>query len=145
MAAQTFVSGKTGRVSWGNTNLFMKDWRLSVEADMIPADAFEKTASNGEYFRSYLTGLIGGTANISGLFDTTASQMPSGTALAIRAGKSIAASGGQVTSVFLGITTTIGYTILGKVKSIEPSNSVDGAAEFSFTIQIEDVQYTSQT
>jgi hypothetical protein len=142
--AWTPIQGKFGRFTWGANNLSFSHWQLGVDADMIPADGFEKSASNGQYFHQYLAGLIGGEARIGGLFDTQVNNNPSGPTLLIRAGASVG-TGGAVASAFLGITTGIGYTVLGKVKHIGPSLDIQKSFDFEFVIQIEDVQYTLQT
>lgn len=143
--AFTPLAGKVGAVILsGPVSLFMRDWNLSLEADIIPADTYEKTTSNSQYFKTGLVGLIGGEATVSGLWENATNLMYSGTALAIRAGKLIR-SGQTHTTVFLGVTTTIGFTLTGIIRRINPSSRVDGGNEFSFTLFVEDVAYTSQT
>lgn len=142
--AFTPLAGKTGRVGWGATNLFMKDWSLTVEADLIPADGFEKTAVVSEYYHDWIAGLHGGEATVSGLWDHQDAKYLSGASLLLRAGRT-AASGGTVASVFLGLTTTIGYTLTGIIRRINPTNDVAGAAMFSFTLAVSGVTYTLQT
>ena len=59
--AFTPLAGKAGSVRWGSSSgtvLYFSEWNLSVEADIIPADTYEKTTSNSQYFKFGLVGLI---------------------------------------------------------------------------------------
>lgn len=145
--AFTPLAGKSGSVRWGSsvgTVLYFSEWNLSVEADIIPADTFEKTASNSQYFKTGLVGLIGGEATISGLWENASSLMYSGPVILARAGN-LLRSGGAATAVFLGVSTTVGFTVTGIIKRINPTSNVAAANMFSFSVFVEDVVYTGQS
>lgn len=145
--AFTPLAGKAGSVRWGSaagTVLYFSEWNLSVEADIIPADTYEKATSNSQYFKFGLVGLIGGEATISGLWENATNLMYSGPVILARAGN-LLRSGGAAAAVFLGVSVTVGFTVTGIIRRINPTSNVAGPNNFSFTVSVEDIAYTGQS
>lgn len=155
------LAGKRGRVNWfigGNTNtnnfLSMKTWKLTLDADMIDSDTFEKSVNSGDgqFYHEYMTGLIGGIAGIDGMWDNTLDKMPSGPTLGIQPGAEVGTGSlddesDSAATVFLCFDTVsgVGYTLTGKVKTIRAGADVAKDCNFGFDLQVESVAYTSQT
>lgn len=130
----TPLAGKVGRlrtvISATTVDHEFEDWNMSLKAEMLPADGFEKTAdSDGNYWQSYLVGLNTGEANFGGLWNTAKTPTAS-----FRPGSAY-----TYTSLFCGISTSVGFTLTGKCSSIEASQNVKQKGMFKGTFQIEGV------
>ncbi len=133
MAGMTAVAGKIGRfttiISAATVQHEFEDWKLRLENDLIPVPGFEMTAdADSQYWIPYIAGLNTGQADYEGSWNTAKNPTTS-----FKSGKS------DYTSIFLGISTAVGFTCTGKNKSISPSQNVKQAGKFAGVFQIEGV------
>lgn len=135
MMALTALHGKTGRlqsVISGPTsvNHEFEDWDLSLEAEMVEVNGFEKSAdSDGNYWNSYLVGLNSGLANFAGRHNTSKNPTSS-----FKPGSAY-----TYTSLFCGISSSVGFTVTGKCKSIGSDQKFKGVGGFKGSFQVEGV------
>lgn len=136
--AFTPIAGKTGRVTYNSINLPFRDWSMNMRVDTIEADGFEKSAgADGNYQKSIVIGLAGGTVRITGRWNNAASEHYTGGTVLIRPGGSA--------GLYIGFTTTIGYTLTGKIVSINAGTKVAEGTDFDFEYFIESIAYTGQS
>lgn len=138
--AYTFLPGYNGVITIPSPSYSfgMAAWEFGFRVEKLPFDTFNKVASVGLYFKNFLAGLASGDVVIRGYWDNTTAQMPSGPTLLIRPGQS--------TTIFLGYTTSVGYTLTGFVDEINPKADAGKSCDFDFKYTMLTVSaYTGQT
>mgnify|MGYP001232398950 CR=1 FL=1 len=134
LAGLTPIAGKVARlqtvISATTVAHEFEDWTLSLKSEMIECNGFEKTAdSDGNYWNSYLVGLSSGEASFGGAWNSA--KLPT---TSFRPGSAY-----TYTSLFCGISTSVGFTLTGKCSAIEASTNVKQKGMFKGTFQIEGV------
>ncbi len=129
----TPIAGKVGRlqtvISATTVNHEFEDCTIDLAADMIETNGYEKTPDGDDnYWNSYIAGLCNGEVKYGGIFNSAKNPVDS-----FKPGKS------NYTSLFCGVTHTIGFTCTGKNRSISTNVPIKGAAKFSGVFQVEGV------
>lgn len=133
MLGITPLAGKTGRlqtvISASTVAHELEQWDLDITNGMIEVPGFEQSAdADSAYWIPYLAGMNTGDIKYGGTWDTGKNPVTS-----FKAGKS------NYTSIFAGLSTTVGFTCTGKNKSIGGSQNVKQAGKFRGVFQIEGV------
>jgi hypothetical protein len=131
-ASLTPVAGKVGRfqtnISSTAVNHEFTNFELNLKAEQIECDGYEKTPDDdGNAWHGYLTCLAGGDWSGGGFWNTAKSPMAS-----FHPGSAGPGSGTPVaySSLYLGITNTIGFTITGPCESVVASSDVSKGQMF---------------
>ncbi len=107
-----------------------EDWGLSLKTDLIEVNGFEKSPdADTNYWNSYLQGLNSGQADFGGKYNSAKTFTNS-----FRPGVSLV-----YTSLYCGLSTSIGFTLTGKCESINVSTQVKQAGQVKGVFQVEGV------
>lgn len=133
----TGITGKYGRVasiiSSVQVNHEFSNWSISDTGDEVPMDGFDKTPNAlGQYRKNIEIGLVGGKAKIRGRWNSAKTPYPY-----FYVGRYF----GDGDTIFLGVTSAVGFTIVGKVTAVTPSSDLPTAADFEFEVFIEAITF----
>lgn len=127
----TPLAGKIGRVQTsGPVNHEFRDWSLALNGNPIDVTGFETAAEpKGGYLIQQIVGLIGCEVTLNGRWNAAANKVPT----------DVFYVGATISSMYLGLTNAIGFTVTGIVLSNSTNTAVSDAANFTCRIHINSI------